>query len=973
MRRRGNKSSKVPNVKLRPADKGAYSRPVAESWWAQDTQASSDDVGMYDACPRPMKGIFICATGVPDKPTIFKQAVELGAACTPAFTDRVTHLVAVDHGGAKYTCALQRKIPIVKPSWITENYQIWLKGDDVDVHQSVDQHRLPIFSGVVVCPSGITDITRRTQINKLVRQHDGAYLKDLERPVRVTHLLCSGDEDTEKMKYAEKFNARGEAQIHLVWEEWFWDSLDFGGRFDEATYQVRRPRPERKKLPEARSSPPPPSSTVPSSQHDECPSPSYKPKPQQSAQANADGDEEEPAFVNVLPDVMLQLWGGLLERRGYQITDGEVILSPSKKAAAQKTTLPPPESPARQQFGAARSVLSSFRRQNSFAPAAPPKEPGTSRPLPFKRTTSSNAQAGPSKIPDGVDAAASESESKPSVQKQIFAGMRVRALGEAKSAAVRNAVEQLGGVMSIDEDEDVDFIIVRLVTGSKLYRMEEGEALRRKYRTECWLEQCMFEERICAPDEKVMFVPLGVELPIPGAENLLVSMSGFYQSETLAVQRLFRALGITLASTLLRRSTHLLCPSAMGPKFEKAREWEIPVVGMEWVAAIASTGGIPPVHGFTVAGSFVPPRIDDESMDVEMEVVGRKDLKGKGKAVGQGSFLVMEMVEDPMMHDITNNSNTPPDHPPAQKSPTDTPSSRKGKSKPLTQEPTVLISDEPESEQFLFGMPNDTLGGSYIAHPSSIATPTRSILGRSAASLASIEESLAEAQKPPQERELHTEDTFDFSDSIARQRGCTAAEVAAMRIPSSKSPSPMRAPALARSSSRASLSPVKIDIDYGAAKALQDNITSLLGKRPAPDSADGGVGVAGAGVAGQAAGRNGKRARPQRAKTQSRQPSHNKIGGQSEESSTLSTRNAKSNDNAGLPEAFNNAAAFASNSYADDLSLGGAGEESMRVMYEDPGQRDEKRRLMSLLKNQSGSEEESRSGSRRRSTRIAGF
>ena len=36
------------------------------------------------------------------QPTLFKQAVELGTTCTPAFTDRVTYLVAIDHGGAKY-------------------------------------------------------------------------------------------------------------------------------------------------------------------------------------------------------------------------------------------------------------------------------------------------------------------------------------------------------------------------------------------------------------------------------------------------------------------------------------------------------------------------------------------------------------------------------------------------------------------------------------------------------------------------------------------------------------------------------------------------------------------------------------------------------------------------------------------------------------------------------------------------------
>ena len=53
--------------------------------------------------------------------------------------------------------------------------------------------------------------------------------------------------------------------------------------------------------------------------------------------------------------------------------------------------------------------------------------------------------------------------------------------------------------------------------------------------------------------------------------------------------------------------------------------------------------------------------------------------------------------------------------------------------------------------------------------------------------------------------------------------------------------------------------------------------------------------------------------------------------------------------------------------------------ESVRVMYEDPGQRDEKKRLMSLLKNQAGCEEDSlASGSgyekmARRSMRIAGF
>ncbi|KJA25092.1 hypothetical protein HYPSUDRAFT_214141 [Hypholoma sublateritium FD-334 SS-4] len=980
MRRRGNKSSKVPNVKLRPADKGAYARPIVESCWAQDTQVDSDDTAAFDLCPRPMKGMSICATGVTDKPTLFKQAVELGATCTPAFTDRVTHLVAVDHGGAKYMCALERKIPIVKPSWIMENYQIWLKGDDVDMAQSAERHRLPIFSGVVVCPSGITDITRRTQISKILRKHDGIYLKDLERPVRVTHLLCSGDEETEKMRYAEKFNAKGEAKIHLIWEEWFWDSLDFGGRFDEAKYQVRRPRPERKTLVEARNTSLPPSSTVPS-QHDEAPSPSL-PNNNNNNNNNADDQEDEPAFVNVLPDVTLQLWGGLLERRGYQITDGEVILSPSKIGgpnSPKKTILPDPASPVRQQFGTARSILSNCRRANSFAPAAPLMDPGSSRQLPFRRTSTAAAvfsgRAQPGAPSAGGDPAMAGQSSKhgeafsagvanasgsgsASLPPQIFAGKRVRALGEAKGAVVRNAVEQLGGYISTVEDEEVDFIIVRLVSGSKIYRMEEDEYLRRKYRTDCWLEQCIYEERICAPDEQVSFVPLDIQLPVAGAEDIIISISGFEQSEAHGLKRLFRALGIALATTFTRHSTHLICPSGTGLKFEKAREWDIPVIDVQWLAAMASSGAIPQVHEFLVNGSFVPEIYDDLRMQVD-----RKDVKGKGKAIDNAPIAdtknAMDVEDDSRIHDITNNEAlaAAPRHTPAIEPHLKNPKS-------LEREPTVIIPNPPEPEKFIFGMPNHTLGGSsYIPHPSSIATPSRSLLGTPAFADPSRQGSVVSLL------DADGSATFDFGPSLARRRAATAG-LDDVRVPSSTSPSPMKAP-LQRSTSRSSLSPMKVD--HEATKALQESITSLLGKRPSPEGDEAGA-LTGVGPAH----RNGKRARPQRSKPQSRQPSDAQLAARVAESSK-SARMARKPD-PGLPAGYNDGAINPfDSSYADDLS---PQEESMRVMYEDPGQRDEKKRIMNLLRGTSGEEDAatpSVNGSRdfdkkaRRSTRIAGF
>lgn len=64
------------------------------------------------------------------------------------------------------------------------------------------------------------------------------------------------------------------------------------------------------------------------------------------------------------------------------------------------------------------------------------------------------------------------------------------------------------------------------------------------------------------------------------------------------------------------------------------------------------------------------------------------------------------------------------------------------------------------------------------------------------------------------------------------------------------------------SGSRLSLSPVKID--HEATKALQESITSLLGKRPSPEGEDLAGGAAG--VADIPNARNGKRTRPHRSK-----------------------------------------------------------------------------------------------------------
>ncbi|KAE9400377.1 hypothetical protein BT96DRAFT_650615 [Gymnopus androsaceus JB14] len=579
MRRRGNKSAKVPNVKLRPAQPGASLS--SSSFVIQDSQIDNDDTKYYDPTPRPFAGVVLCATGITDKPTIFKQAVELGATTINDFTDRVTHLIALQHGGAKYMCALDRKIPILKPSWITDSHHIWLHGDDVDLEQSITQHRLPIFTDVVLCVSGIPDIVRRTQINKLVTKSGGSYVKALERPVRVTHLLCSGDDPTDKMYYAEKFNKQGEASIKLVWEEWFWDCLEFGGRFEEDRYQMQHPRPKpRKSVQEVN---PNETSTIPGN--------------------DLPPDDDEPVQASISKPVGFQreLWRSVLAPRGYDWNDDgtSLVKSPTKRPATRQVQEDEEENLFQGRRSGSVLSSSSFRRANSFA-QLPLKQKQPLRRLLSTRVIADDALgmeidtpgAGPSTAREVV--AEEVVAPQPPPAPSIFSGLRFAALGEADSNTVREAIQKAGGTFIETEDGNVpqvDIIIVRLVSGSKMFRsLTSSTETTSKFRTECWLEKCLYEERPCPPESHVTFTPVGVPCPISGAENVRISFSGLDNAEKFFMTRLVKVLGLNLLPSFSKRATHLLCPSAEGLKFEKAQEWGVPVVGMAWMEEMKRTG-----------------------------------------------------------------------------------------------------------------------------------------------------------------------------------------------------------------------------------------------------------------------------------------------------------------------------------------------------------------------------------------------
>lgn len=269
---------------------------------------------------------------------------------------------------------------------------------------------------------------------------------------------------------------------------------------------------------------------------------------------------------------------------------------------------------------------------------------------------------------------------------------------------------------------------------------------------------------------------------------------------------------MTLAPFFSRRSTHLLCPSGTGAKFDKACEWRLPVINMDWLAQTAKTGIIPPVQEYLVGGAPAPNPLATNALYADPKGKSIDRGKGKGKEIEKihgGKTNTLSVSLENEMEGLVN-------HPHESRTPT----RQKIRSRvpPLLLQRQSTVSPERKSAPS-FGQPGELLGRPPQPRGgSSTSTPTR------ARPLSSLEyvssQSFNEIPVP-----VTPTDPARRPSLIEIER-----ERKQARIPSSKSPSPMKVP---RQAARIrSLSPTKLSKE--AAKALQENITSLLGKRLPP-------------------------------------------------------------------------------------------------------------------------------------------
>lgn len=334
--------------------------------------------------------------------------------------------------------------------------------------------------------TAIHDSEVKTDIRKRLEKGGGVYVEEVRKDSHPTHLLCGPDREaggglglTEKMRTIQKLNAKSENTIHMVWDDWFWDCINFrgmlavtvlltsslneSGLLNEHDYDATNPRPKRKEVRDGER-------TVllvsALKRNHLVVTPNFTPlasTAEPRSQDRADlglsaGDDEELVLRSKNPEATQKLWESLFKTRGIEVKGGKLTRSPTRASTNTKADSDPSSTTSNlgsngQCQNSSKSTLNSaFSRTKSFAhkselTGALKAEGDRQKP---RATTCHSSKA------------VSPAELMSDRERKLFEGLVFRALGSADEPHIARAIEARGGIFVSEVDSDVDIILVRL-------------------------------------------------------------------------------------------------------------------------------------------------------------------------------------------------------------------------------------------------------------------------------------------------------------------------------------------------------------------------------------------------------------------------------------------------------------------------------------------------------------------------------
>ncbi|BHF61715.1 DNA topoisomerase 2-binding protein 1 [Sparganum proliferum] len=180
-----------------------------------------------------LRGAHVTVTSVTgqEREKLFNSIELLHGESSRDLTDSVNVLIAPKVGSKKYIVGASRGVSVVRPDWIEEAWRLSEILDPLDMMQPdiLVKFRLPIFSHLVICVSGLS-LEERKEVSKIVSANGGRYSGEM-KVGETTHLLvkCAG---------GVKYNFAKKWKIRIVSVRWLTDSVSKGYALDEAEYPV---------------------------------------------------------------------------------------------------------------------------------------------------------------------------------------------------------------------------------------------------------------------------------------------------------------------------------------------------------------------------------------------------------------------------------------------------------------------------------------------------------------------------------------------------------------------------------------------------------------------------------------------------------------------------------------------------------------------------------------------------------------
>ena len=106
-----------------------------------------------------------------------------------------------------------------------------------------------------------------------------------------------------------------------------------------------------------------------------------------------------------------------------------------------------------------------------------------------------------------------------------------------------------------------------------------------------WMKACTNDQIKYNPIEYPnLFQPQPYPLRLLPPNKFLISLTGFIDASRYGIIAMLREIGAEYTDNLKSKNTHLICKEASGKKFEKACEWGLYVVSLDWLFYVVRNG-----------------------------------------------------------------------------------------------------------------------------------------------------------------------------------------------------------------------------------------------------------------------------------------------------------------------------------------------------------------------------------------------